>query len=262
MTPTPDTIEVDFITPRHLAGGGDPAWITVPLHRACGWTYDDEPLMPRVVLTSPDKTSVLRLEPNVDGQWWVLHHTARGGRPDWYASFGARTPVEIIAGFVDALTDPTPSEKVPSDPSDPFEPLRQRSWEPAPGAPGLVSPDGAAFVQRLGDELDPGAWFVTTTLNTARPVWQARFGEDTPHRLISAFTTALADPQPVWRTSSPLGLATLDPKVISRQVVNVPKAHVPAALVDRVLALAARPDAPTVHPNPPEPPAPRASRRR
>ncbi|WP_432012620.1 hypothetical protein [Streptomyces cucumeris] len=30
MPPTPDTVEVDFITPRHLAGGGDPAWITVP----------------------------------------------------------------------------------------------------------------------------------------------------------------------------------------------------------------------------------------
>ncbi|MFE5647551.1 DUF317 domain-containing protein [Streptomyces cyaneofuscatus] len=254
-----ETVEVDYISPRHLAGGGDPAWITVPLHRACGWEYDPDPLMPRVVLTSLDKTSVLRLEPNVDGQWWALHHTAGTGQADWYASFGARTPVEIIAGFMDALTDPTPSEKAPSDP---FEPLRQRSWEPAPGAPGLVSPDGSAFVQRLGDELDPGAWFVTTTLNTGRPVWQARFGEDTPHRLISAFTTALADPQPVWRTSSPLGLATLDPKVISRQVVNVPKAHVPAALVDRVLALAARPDAPTVHPNPPEPPAPRSSRRR
>lgn len=78
---TPDTVAVDFITPRHLAGGGDPAWITVPLHRACGWTYDDDPLMPRVVLTSPDKTAVLRLEPHTDGQWWVLHHFARGGRP-------------------------------------------------------------------------------------------------------------------------------------------------------------------------------------
>lgn len=34
MPPTPETVEVDFIAPRHLAGGGDPAWITVPLHRA------------------------------------------------------------------------------------------------------------------------------------------------------------------------------------------------------------------------------------
>ncbi|WP_324611542.1 hypothetical protein [Streptomyces sp. NRRL S-1521] len=43
MTTSPNTIEVDFITPRHLAGGGDPAWITVPLHRACGWSHSHAP---------------------------------------------------------------------------------------------------------------------------------------------------------------------------------------------------------------------------
>ena len=32
------TVEVGFVEPRHLAGGGGPAWITVPLHRACGWS--------------------------------------------------------------------------------------------------------------------------------------------------------------------------------------------------------------------------------
>ena len=29
-------IEVALVAPRYLAGPGDPAWITVPLHRACG----------------------------------------------------------------------------------------------------------------------------------------------------------------------------------------------------------------------------------
>lgn len=43
MTTSPNTIEVDFITPRHLAGGGDPVWITVPLHRACGWSHSHAP---------------------------------------------------------------------------------------------------------------------------------------------------------------------------------------------------------------------------
>ncbi|MCT7351622.1 hypothetical protein N4P33_05485 [Streptomyces sp. 15-116A] len=52
MPPTPETVEVDFITPRHLAGGGDPAWIPVPLHRACGWSHGNDPLMPRVLLSS------------------------------------------------------------------------------------------------------------------------------------------------------------------------------------------------------------------
>lgn len=255
---TPDTVEVAFITPRHLAGGGDPAWITVPLHRACGWTYDDDPLMPRVVLTSPDKTAVLRLEPHTDGQWWVLHHTARGGRPAWYASFGARTPVEIIAGFVDALTDPAAPR---TGPSDPFEPLRQQSWEPAPGAVGLVSPDGTTRMERLVDEADPGAWFVTTTLGPEHLVWQARFGENTPPHLIEAFATALTEPRPVWRTNGVLGLPTLDPKFINRRVEDVLAANVAVALAGRVESLSNRHDAPTVRPNPPEPPAPRASRR-
>lgn len=56
LSPTPETVEVDFIAPRHLAGGGDPAWITVPLHRGCGWSYGDDPLMPRVLLSSPDQS--------------------------------------------------------------------------------------------------------------------------------------------------------------------------------------------------------------
>src|SRR5690606_22322391 len=46
-------VDIDYVAPRHLAGGGDPAWITVPLHRACGWSYGHDPLMPRVLLSSP-----------------------------------------------------------------------------------------------------------------------------------------------------------------------------------------------------------------
>jgi hypothetical protein len=34
-----NTVEQTLITPRHLAGGGDPGWITVPLHPAAGWSY-------------------------------------------------------------------------------------------------------------------------------------------------------------------------------------------------------------------------------
>ncbi|WP_338678400.1 hypothetical protein V1460_20785 [Streptomyces sp. SCSIO 30461] len=54
--PPPETFKVDFITPR--AGSGDPAWITIPLHRACGWSHDNDPLMPRVLLSSPDQKAL------------------------------------------------------------------------------------------------------------------------------------------------------------------------------------------------------------
>ncbi|MGW0792929.1 DUF317 domain-containing protein [Streptomyces sp. NPDC002911] len=121
MSPSPETVEVDFISPRHLAGGGDPAWITVALHRACGWSHGHDPLMPRVLLSSPDQKALLRLELDPVDQWWILHHVAEPDRPAWYASFGADTPVELIAAATDALTDPATPRDVSSDP---YEPLR------------------------------------------------------------------------------------------------------------------------------------------
>ena len=81
MSDGPSNVDIDYIAPRHLAGGGDPAWITVPLHRACGWSYGHDPLMPRVLLSSPDQKALLRLEPDPDGRWWTLQHAPRRTGP-------------------------------------------------------------------------------------------------------------------------------------------------------------------------------------
>ncbi len=233
----PKTVEVDFIAPRHLAGGGDPSWVTVPLHRACGWSYGHDPLMPRVILSSPDQKALLRLDPDPDGQWWTLHHAHQPDRPAWYASFGARTPVELIAAFTDALTDPAPPA---SAPSDPYEPLQQIAWSPPTiGGDGLVSPDGTAYVQRSGSAQEPGAWFITAGPDH-QPVWQARFGEHTPPHLITAFTAALADPNPVPRTDTLRSLPTRNPNAVARTRREVPAVQVASALEERVHTLAAR----------------------
>ncbi|WP_055469769.1 DUF317 domain-containing protein [Streptomyces ardesiacus] len=252
MPSTADTVEVDFITPRHLAGGGDPAWITVPLHRACGWSHGQDPLMPRVLLSSPDQKALLRLEPDPDGQWWTLNHTAESGQPAWYASFGARTPIELIAAVTDTLTEPAPPAHAPCDP---FEPLRQTHWAaPAIGADGLVSPDGTAYVQRLGSAEEPGIWFVTATLGP-RPVWQARFDAHTPDRLVTAFTTALANPKPALRADGGRRLPTRNPNVVTRRTTDVLAVDVARALEERVQTLAARrPLPPSGGPMPPTPP--------
>ncbi|MFD4575778.1 DUF317 domain-containing protein [Streptomyces sp. NPDC058417] len=248
MPSTADTVEVAFITPRHLAGGGDPAWITVPLHLASGWSHGDDPLMPRVLLSSPDQKALLRLEPDPDGQWWTLHHTAEPGRPAWYASFGARAPVELIAAFTDALTDPAPPA---AESHDPFEPLRQVAWSTAAnGADGLVSPDGTAYVQRMGSAEEPGSWFVTATLGPDRRAWQARFGAHTPPHLVAAFTTALADPGPVYRTAGARSLPALNPHLVTRRYIDVPAVYVAAALEERVRSLAARHSATPAAPPP------------
>ncbi|MBJ7004849.1 DUF317 domain-containing protein [Streptomyces sp. CRPSP2-6A1] len=237
MPPAPETVEVDFITPRHLAGGGDPAWITVPLHRACGWSHGNDPLMPRVILSSPDQKALLRLEPDPDGQWWTLHHAQEPDRPAWYASFGARTPVELIAAVTDTLTDPAPAA---STPSDPYKPLRQAGWWPSHADNGFASPDATAYVQRAGSPEEPGAWFVNAILGPDRPVWQARFSEHAPPQLIAAFTRALADPKPVLRTDGPHVLPTRDPDIVTRNTTDVPAAYVAGALEERVRRLAGR----------------------
>lgn len=246
----PATVEVDFVTPRHLAGSGDPAWITVPLHRASGWSHGTDPLMPRVLLSSPDQMTLLRLEPELDGHWWTLTHAAEPGRPAWYARFDARTPVELIAAVTDTLTGPTPAADTPRDP---FEPLRRAGWSPYADA-NFTSPDKTAYVERVGTVEKPGAWFITVILGLHQQVWQARFGEHTPAHLVTAFTTALADTKPLLRTRSG-GLTALSPDLVTRKTTKVLATLVAGALEERVRSLTSpAPTQPTSATPPRKPP--------
>ncbi|MFG3126802.1 DUF317 domain-containing protein [Streptomyces tendae] len=215
--------------------------------------------MPRVLLSSPDQKALLRLEPEPDGQWWTLSHAAGPDHAAWYASFGARTPVELIAAVTDALTDPTPTANAPSDP---YEPLHQSGWLPAPGANALVSPEATADVPHSGTAQDPGAWFITATHGPNQPVWQARFGVRTPPHLIAAFTAALTDPKPVPRTNRWSSLPTHDPDVITCRPTDVPAVHVAGALENRVRSLAARCATPPPNPIPSRQPPTKNNRRR
>ncbi|MFJ2021550.1 DUF317 domain-containing protein [Streptomyces nodosus] len=212
--------------------------------------------MPRVLLSSPDQKALLRLEPDPDDQWWTLRHVAEPDRPAWYASFGARTPVELIAAFIDALTDPTAPAGTPTDP---FEPLI--GWSLTSPRNGLASPDGTIHLHRLGSTEEPGAWFITTTLGST-PVWQVRFATHTPARLVAAFTAALVDPKPVHRTDSGRSLPTLDPNVITCRPTNVLAVHVAGALEDRVHSLAARRAIPPTSPVASQQPPAKHNRRR
>ncbi|NEA59395.1 DUF317 domain-containing protein [Streptomyces sp. SID13666] len=250
MSPVPESVEVAFIAPRHLAGGGDPAWVTVPLHRACGWSYGQDPLMPRVILTSPDRKALLRLEPDPDGQWWTLHHAPEPDRPAWYASFGARTPVEIIAAFTDALTDPqagTPTE------ADPHRPLTAADWRHAGGDKAMTSPDGLARAEHFVNSTTD-CWFVTTVLPQG-PLWEARFGTHTPPHLIAAFTAALADPTPVPRPTPAHGGSGRGTPLVIGTTQEMPVERVAFALEERVRALVSRRAIPANPCAPQQPPA-------
>ena len=247
MPKTPKTVEVGFVAPRHLASGGDPAWIAVPLHRACGWSYSHDPLMPRVMLTSPDQRTLLRLEPAPDAPWWSLRHAPGPGWPAWSASFDARTPVEIIAALADALTAPDDAPAGTAV-SDPFEPLRQADWDQIDDGM-FTSPDGHVQVDRFvlhGSD----RWFITTSLSDDPGdwVWQARLDATTPAHLITPLIRALADPAPLRRDLRAL------PRWIRPHVQTatapVGPADLPDPLEQRVRYLAAR----HARPAPPPPP--------
>ncbi|MEV8426555.1 DUF317 domain-containing protein [Streptomyces niveus] len=246
MRSTAGTIEQALVAPRYLAGGGDPGWVTVPLHRAAGWSYGHDPLMPRVILTSPDQLTQLRIDPDPDDPWWTIRHARNADKPAWTATFDARTPVEIIAAFTDALTDPS----APADTgADPYAPLREAKWDTSRHLYGLASPDGIAHVEDEGDQ-----WLIETAVTQQPTTWRAYFTPGTPTHLITAATRSLADQAPVARDPSRIpGIARDRMSVNTRRV---PAADVASALEERVHSLAARLAGPPASPSiPHRPPA-------
>ncbi|MER5782634.1 DUF317 domain-containing protein [Streptomyces mobaraensis] len=255
MTPARAHIDQVLIAPRYLAGGGDPAWITAALHRACGWSHGNDPLVPRVHLASPDQQAMLRLDPAPDQQWWTLQHARTATGPAWSVSFGARTPVEIIAAVTDTLTHPAlPASTLAADP---YEPLRQAGWHEAEHRYGLTSPDGLVHFEHFTD--GGNCWFADVVDEERHErVWRAYFGGNTPPHLITAFTRALADETPLPRDR-------LHVPLLGRRHQRTTTRHVPAAAVafaieDRVKELAARGTPTPPPPRSPRAPAPRRSR--
>ncbi|MFF8958616.1 DUF317 domain-containing protein [Streptomyces sp. NPDC014894] len=244
------TVKQALVSPRAVAGGGDPGWVTVPLHRAGRWSHGHDPLQPRVLLSSPDQQTMLRLEPDPDDlMWWTAQHTRTSAAAPWTATFGARTPVEIIAGFTDALIRPATA---PAD-TDPYALLLEQGWTPRPHVSGLASPDGLTTIMHAPEKTLEG-WLVTTLeRRNGIPLWRAWFGEHTPPHLVAGFTRALSDPAPLAR--NPLNL----PPAVSRSQTtrrDVPAGEAARALEQRVqqltaprpLPAATRPRAPRVPP--------------
>lgn len=245
-------IEQVLISPRYLAGPGDPAWVTVPLHEAAGWSHGHDPLLPQVILSSPDQKTLLRLEPTPDEPWWRLTHSGGSDGPSWYASFGARTPVELIAAVTDTLTDPGFNARAASDPN---EPLLRAGWGRAKEG-GLAPPDGIVRVDRFNYS-GSDHWCIEAALGQApeHQIWQARFGGNAPVRLVAAFTRALSDPEPLRR--SPEQRPTLGRSRITFRWQEWPADQVGYALRERVNFLAPRHASAPPPPPPTRPPTPR-----
>ncbi|MFJ3906053.1 DUF317 domain-containing protein [Streptomyces sp. NPDC090025] len=213
--------------------------------------HGHEPLLPRVILSSPDQKTLLRLEPAPSDQWWRISHNGGSPSNSWSASFGGRTPVELIAAVTDTLTDPAHNERAAADP---IRPLRRQGWETAPSGE-FRSPDGIVKGERITYSGSNG-WFITAAFDEDHVLWQARFDSRTPAGIVTAFTQALADREPLRRTHE-------QTRGLSRQGINLhwqqaTAVSVASALPDRVERLAARR---TGTPPPPPPrPAPRRTR--
>ncbi|MFH8991357.1 DUF317 domain-containing protein [Streptomyces sp. NPDC017940] len=262
----PHDIDVVLVAPRYLAGPGDPTWVTVPLHRACHWSTAEDPLVPRVILTSPDQLAQLRIAPDPDPAepWWTLRHAHHGDQRAWSMTFDAHTPVEIIAAVTDALTDPAPP---PMTSGDPYAVLHAAGWH-APrhhdghtSPQGMTAPDGMARVDRtIHEDGRTANWIAETSVHQLPAVWRAYVDGNTPPYLVSALFGALADETPLVREPHRVPhLASTQGRTSSGQVSADTLAF---ALERRTTSLAQRrtPPPPAAAPSSPNVPKPRRPR--
>ncbi|WP_051716923.1 DUF317 domain-containing protein [Streptomyces sp. NRRL F-5727] len=229
-----ELVDQALVSPVYLAGPGDPAWVTVPLTTASGWTALNQPLVPHVVLTGPSSKSELRLEPVLEGPWWhVSHRDGRTGT-DWSVSFDGSTPVELIAAVTDALPHPGYPLR---QPVDPYEPLRQAGWSVAGGRGTFLSPDGHVRGSR-NTLAGSRSWRITAGLDEDDPLWHAFLSAGTPTVILASLFKTLASPEPARRSAEQM--KGFPRRGITLEWERCPAEHVARALTERVEQLAAR----------------------
>ncbi|WP_367435062.1 DUF317 domain-containing protein [Streptomyces celluloflavus] len=197
---------LDEVAPRHLAGGGDPRHVTEYLLVA-GWSNHSVPGYPHVLLESPDRQLHLTLEPTAPEErdtWWRIHPAER---TSWSAHFGGHTPVEIIAGFTDALTHQAPRAK--TETTDLWHIAASRGWpKQLEGTDqAALSPDETAILARVQAPTlhDTPTWrwkaevSVPLTEGRRRWLWGASIDDTAPAAALGGFVAALTDPTPLLR---------------------------------------------------------------
>lgn len=198
-----------LISPRSLAGGGDIRHVRDYL-LASGWSDKTRRTGP-LHLVSPDRTLQVGYDPYVLPGGWTIHSAAHRHQPEWVAILGRQTPVEIIAGLTDALTQPRTAHA-----PNVWTPLKEQGWQLSTEANSTTAtspsrePAQVQFRHVAGDE---AAWWVGTRN------WTASFTTTTPLHLIQRFATALADPEPVLR---PLGHAPHGDPIVASPVSVLP----------------------------------------
>ncbi|MCX5126818.1 DUF317 domain-containing protein [Streptomyces sp. NBC_00347] len=182
-----------LIEPRHLAGGGDIRHVTEYL-RASGWADRTPRAGTPVVFDSPDQSVRIGYNVAATPPGWTVSGRATPEQAAWHVTLTAYVPVEIIAGFTDALTQPRPAHA-----PNVWAPLEEQNWATARGKHfTATSPDGDAWIQFHQNEPGKAHWWAGARTEHGR-AWDAVFSQTTPMHLVQEFATALADPQPVMR---------------------------------------------------------------
>ncbi|MFJ9033614.1 DUF317 domain-containing protein [Streptomyces sp. NPDC102274] len=212
-----------LVEPRHLAGGGDLRHITEYL-RASGWKDRAPRAGSPLCFESPDRTVRVGYAGHIIPPMWTVSGGPKNdAAAGWHAIFGAAVPVEILAGFADALTRP-PAPHAP----DVWRPLTRRDW--AVGKKDhhtASSPDGTAMLQFCQEEGQASWWAcanATTATGTSTRVWSAAFSDNAPLHAVEGFAAALADPRPLLRPPGQIPFAA------ARQVTATPYMVLPSQL--------------------------------
>ncbi|MER6531639.1 DUF317 domain-containing protein [Streptomyces sp. NPDC001508] len=202
-----------LVEPRTLAGGGDLRHVSAFL-RASGWkdqSKADGPLL----LDSPDRLVRIVYDPYVQPGGWTIRGKATAHQEEWWAILGQQTPVEIVAGLTDALTQPR-SAHAPNV----WAPLQEQDWnrDRSNGNFTATSPDDTAWMQfRTGQNGDANWW--AAARDEHGNGWHAAFSASTPMRLLQSFAAALASPEPVMR---PRGRVPYSTKIRTTSVSLLP----------------------------------------
>ncbi|MEU6243989.1 DUF317 domain-containing protein [Streptomyces sp. NPDC047024] len=191
-----------LVQPRTLAGSGDVRHVSAFL-RASGWrehTREGGPL----IVESPDRTVRIAYDPYSLPGGWTIEGAADNLNGIWSAHLGRDVPVEIVAGLTDSLTLPR-SAHAPNV----WEPLEEQRWHTR--AEGehytATSPDGTAWMQYRQSPDGSARWW-SGAMDSRGTAWTAIFTPTTPMHLVQAFSTALANPDPVMRPRGRVPLST------------------------------------------------------
>ncbi|MEU9939093.1 DUF317 domain-containing protein [Streptomyces lavendulae] len=185
-------------TPRPLAGPGDPRHVTHPL-LAAGWALTSAPGDTRITLTGPDGARHrMVIDPFGYGSPWRIESVDW----TWNASFDRMVPVEIIAGFTDALLH-GPHRGA----SSPWEHMQKAGWavDRNPDGTGqALSPSPELPIRAelrpiFNDTSDHLAWRIIQPDHIGMPVWKMWISGPVPDHLMAGLTEQLVSAAPVLR---------------------------------------------------------------